>query len=74
MLGHAGFVGRLALFREAPRGLLETDGIDTIADMARSIAQLRPFVRAGLQVVLVNLPHPKRSWPPFLSIWILRIP
>ena len=59
LLGHAGFIGRLPLFREAPRGLLETDGIDTIADMARRIAQLRPFVRSGLQVVLVNLPHPK---------------
>ena len=59
MLGHAGFIGRLPLFREAPRGLLDTDGIDTIADIARRIAQLRPFVRSGLQVVLVNLPHPK---------------
>ncbi len=59
MLGHAGFIGRLPLFREAPRGLLETDGIDTIAHLARSMAQLRPFVRSGLQVMLVNPPHPK---------------
>jgi hypothetical protein len=59
MLGHAGFIGRLPLFRKAPRGLLETDGIETVADMARRIAQLRPFVRSGLQVVLLNPPHPK---------------
>ena len=60
MLGHAGFIGRLPLFREAPRGLLETDGIESIADMTRRIAQLRPFIRSGLQVMFINLPHPKR--------------
>lgn len=59
MLGHAGFIGRLPLFREAPRGLLETDGIDTVAELGKRIARLRPYVRAGLQVMLVNAPHPK---------------
>lgn len=60
MLGHAGFLGRLPLFREAPRGLLEIDGVNAIADMAKRIAQLRPYVRAGLQLVLINPPHPKK--------------
>ena len=49
----AGFIGRPPLFREAARGLLETDGIDTIADVTPQIAQLRPFVRSGLQILLV---------------------
>lgn len=59
MLGHAGFIGRLPLFRESPRGLLEDDGIDTVTELSARIAQLRPYVRSGLQMVLVNVPHPK---------------
>ena len=60
LLGQAGMLGRLPIFREAPRGVLEADGTRTIADLAERLANLRPFVRPGLQIVLVNLPHPNR--------------
>ncbi len=60
MLGQAGRVGRLPVFREAPRGMLEADGVRTVAELAQRLAQLRPFVRPGLQIVLVNLPKPAR--------------
>ncbi len=60
MLGHAGYLGRLPIFREAPRGMLEQDGVRTVVDLARRLAMLRPYVRKGLQVVLVNPPKPGR--------------
>jgi hypothetical protein len=60
MLGQAGAIGRLPIFRAAPRGLLEVDGVRTTAEIAEHLAKLRPFVRPGLQVVLVNVPRPSR--------------
>ncbi|RWF58942.1 MAG: ATP-binding protein [Mesorhizobium sp.] len=60
MLGQAGNIGRLPVFRESPRGLLEPDGIRTVGDIAQRLAMLRPFARAGLQVVLVDPPRPSK--------------
>ena len=60
MLGQAGFLGRLPIFREAPRGMLEPDGVKTVAELAQRLSKMRPFVRPGLQVTLVNLPRPVR--------------
>jgi hypothetical protein len=60
MLGHAGTLGRLPRFREAPRGMIEADGVRTVAELAQRLAKLRPFVRPGLQVLLINLPKPAR--------------
>jgi hypothetical protein len=60
MLGHAGNLGLLPCFREAPRGMLEADGVRTVAELAQRLAKLRPFVRPGLQVLLLNLPKPAR--------------
>jgi hypothetical protein len=60
MLGQAGTIGRLPIFRTAPRGLLETDGLRTISDVASRLAQLRPFARSGLQVVLIDPPRPSK--------------
>ena len=60
MLGQAGALGRLPIFREAPRGMLEADGVRTVAELAQRLAKLRPFVRPGLQILLINLPKPAR--------------
>lgn len=60
MLGQAGTIGRLPIFRATPRGLLETDGLRTIRDVASRLAQLRPFARSGLQVVLIDPPRPSK--------------
>lgn len=60
MLGQAGTLGRLPVFREAPRGMLESDGVRTVGELAQRLAKLRPFVRPGLQILLVNLPKPAR--------------
>lgn len=60
MLGQAGTIGRLPIFRAAPRGLLEPDGVRTLADVAHRLAMLRPFARAGLQVLLVDPPRPTK--------------
>ena len=60
MLGQAGRLGRLPTFREAPRGMLEADGARAVGELAQRLSRLRPFVRPGLQVVLVNLPRPAR--------------
>ncbi|MEP9380572.1 helicase HerA-like domain-containing protein [Aquabacter sp. CN5-332] len=60
LLGQAGTIGRLPIFRASPRGLLESDGVRTIADVAHRLAMLRPFARSGLQVLLVNPPQPSK--------------
>ena len=60
MLGQAGTIGRLPIFRAAPRGVLESDGVRTVADVALRLAKLRPFARSGLQVVLVDPPRPNK--------------
>lgn len=60
MLGQAGTIGRLPIFRAAPRGMLEPDGVRTVADVAQRLAMLRPFARAGLQVLLVDPPRPSK--------------
>ena len=58
MLGQAGSIGRLPIFRAAPRGVLEPDGLRTVADIARRLTKLRPFARSGLQVMLIDPPRP----------------
>lgn len=60
LLGHAGAIAHLPLFKEAPRGVLEPDGLKTIQTLATLLAHLRPFARPGLQVLLVNAPRPGR--------------
>ncbi len=60
LLGHAGAIAHLPLFKEAPRGVLEPDGLKTINTLASLLAHLRPFARPGLQVLLVNAPRPGR--------------
>lgn len=60
LLGHAGAMGHLPLFKEAPRGVLEPDGVKSVSALAALLAHLRPFARPGLQVVLVNAPRPAR--------------
>lgn len=60
LLGHAGAIAHLPLFKEAPRGVLEPDGVKSISVLATLVAHLRPFARPGLQIVLVNAPRPGR--------------
>jgi hypothetical protein len=60
LLGHAGIVANLPIFKEAPRGVLEPDGLRTVSSLAQLVAHLRPFARPGLQVELVNAPRPSR--------------
>ena len=48
------------MFKEAPRGVLEPDGIKSVNALAQLVAYLRPFARPGLQVLLVNAPRPSR--------------
>lgn len=60
LLGHAGAIAHLPLFKEAPRGVLEPDGLKTINTLSSLLAHLRPFARPGLQVLLVNAPRPAR--------------
>ena len=60
LLGHAGAIAHLPLFKEAPRGVLEPDGLKTIQTLASLLSHLRPFARPGLQVLLVNAPRPGR--------------
>jgi hypothetical protein len=60
LLGQAGAVDHLPLFKESPRGVLEPDGLRTVAHLSSLIAQLRPFVRPGLQILFVNAPRPSK--------------
>lgn len=60
LMGHAGMIAHLPLFKEAPRGVLEPDGIKAVNFLAGMISKLRPFARPGLQIVLVNAPRPSR--------------
>jgi hypothetical protein len=60
LLGHAGLIAHLPMFKEAPRGVLEPDGIQSVNTLAQLIAYLRPFARPGLQVLLINAPRPSR--------------
>lgn len=60
LLGHAGAIAHLPLFKEAPRGMLEPDGVKSVSVLATLVAQLRPFARPGLQVLMVNAPRPGR--------------
>lgn len=60
LLGHAGIVSHLPIFKEAPRGVLEPDGIKTVNSLGQLLAHLRPFARPGLQIVFVNAPRPSR--------------
>lgn len=60
LLGHAGVIAHLPMFKEAPRGVLEPDGIKSVNALAQMVAYLRPFSRPGLQVLLVNAPRPSK--------------
>lgn len=60
LLGHAGAIGHMPLFKIAPRGVLEPDGVKTVQYLAQLLAELRPFARPGLQVMFVNAPRPSR--------------
>ncbi len=60
LLGHAGAIAHLPLFKEAPRGVLEPDGLRSVGILATLIAHLRPFARPGLQVLFINAPRPAR--------------
>ena len=60
LLGQAGGIDHLPLFKESPRGVLESDGARAIASLSSLIAQLRPFARPGLHVLFVNAPRPAR--------------
>lgn len=60
LLGYAGAIAHLPLFKEAPRGVLEPDGVKSLGILATLIAHLRPFARPGLQVLLINAPRPGR--------------
>jgi hypothetical protein len=68
LLGHAGAIGHLPLFKEAPRGILEPDGIKSVAAFATLLAQLRPFARPGLHVMFVNAPRPGRFLEAILDV------
>jgi hypothetical protein len=58
-LGLAGQVGSLPLYKKNPRSLSIDDGVKSIGKLAINLAQMRPFVRPGLRVVLVNPPCPE---------------
>ncbi|MCW5631861.1 MAG: DUF853 family protein [Rubrivivax sp.] len=60
LLGQAGAIDHLPLFKESPRGVLEPDGMRTVAHLSSLIAQLRPYVRPGLQILFVNAPRPSK--------------
>ncbi|WP_157654480.1 ATP-binding protein [Burkholderia ubonensis] len=60
LLGHAGSIAHMPLFKEAPRGVLEPDGLNSVGHLAQLVSQLRPFARPGLQVALVNAPRPSK--------------
>ncbi len=60
LLGHAGAIAHLPLFKEAPRGVLEPDGLKSVGVLATLVAHLRPFARPGLQVLFINAPRPTR--------------
>lgn len=60
LMGHAGAIAHLPLFKEAPRGVLEPDGLKSVGYLSTLIAHLRPFARPGLQVLFINAPRPGR--------------
>ena len=68
LMGHAGVIAHLPLFKEAPRGILEPDGIKAVNFLAGMISKLRPFARPGLQILLVNAPRPSRFIESVLEI------
>ncbi|MBJ2160262.1 ATP-binding protein [Variovorax sp. IB41] len=68
LLGHAGTVAHLPLFKEAPRGVLEPDGLKSVSFLAALAAQLRPFARPGLQILFVNVPRPARFVEAILDV------
>jgi Helicase HerA, central domain len=58
-LGLAGQIGSLPLYKKNPRSLGVDDGAISIGKLASSLAQMRPFVRPGLRVMLINPPRPE---------------
>jgi len=58
-LGLAGQVGSLPLYKKNPRSLSIDDGVKSIGKLAIDLAQMRPFVRTGLRVMLINPPCPE---------------
>ncbi len=58
-LGLAGQVGSLPLYKKNPRSLSIDDGVKSVGKLAIDLAQMRPFVRPGLRVMLINPPCPE---------------
>lgn len=58
-LGLAGQVGSLPLYKKNPRSLSIDDGVKSVGKLATDLAQMRPFVRPGLRVMLINPPCPE---------------
>jgi len=58
-LGLAGEIKTLPFYRRNPRALGIEDGVGGINRLVNALAQMRPFVRPGLRVVLVNPPCPE---------------
>lgn len=59
-LGLAGQIGSLPLYKKNPRSLSIDDGVKSVGKLAADLAQMRPFVRPGLRVMLVNPPCPEK--------------
>jgi hypothetical protein len=58
-LGLAGQIGSLPFYKKNPRSLSIDDGVKSIGKLAANLGQMRPFVRPGLRVMLVNPPCPE---------------
>jgi hypothetical protein len=58
-LGLAGEIKALPFYRRNPRTLGIEDGVGGINRLVNALAQMRPFVRPGLRVTLVNPPCPE---------------
>ncbi len=58
-LGLAGEIKALPFYRRNPRTLGVEDGVGGISRLVNALAQMRPFVRPGLRVALINPPCPE---------------
>jgi hypothetical protein len=58
-LGLAGSLGPLPLYRRQPRTSEAEHGVKTVGVLAEMLATIRPYVRSGLRVMLVNPPKPQ---------------
>lgn len=58
-LGLAGQIGSLPFYKKNPRSLSTDDGAASIGKLVNALAQMRPFVRPGMRVMLINPPRPE---------------